>query len=260
VNVQDRIARLQALLARVTERAQAPRQANGESALAPEEPATAFAPIDTQALDEPDISVEVASPPPPDVEPLTDEEIVEDVEVVAAETTMIEVEAPPAHEEAHSRERMIAASPAPGLEIEEKEVESSAHTEVTVSHSHPVEAAEVEDVEEPPASSRRPIALEPKLEELAFGDAPPPGVTHTPPPESGRQMAVAPGDLEFEGELTGVRPKEPDAAATTGERTVASPELTIARAAEGAAAMFKGEAPVFKPLSFGELLDATLSL
>jgi len=53
--------------------------------------------------------------------------------------------------------------------------------------------------EEVPASSRRPIQLEPPLAERAFSDSAPP--PHPVPPESGRQVAVA----EFDGDLSGVR-------------------------------------------------------
>jgi hypothetical protein len=133
------------------------------------------------------------------------------------------------------------------------------------------EVIEVGD-EEPPASSRRPIALEPKLEELAFGEAAPAEtVAHTPPPESGRQVAAAPVGLDFDGEFTGVRPREPEDVAVTvlgdvpkaeAEAPVMNlaPEPTAAKLPATAAVTFEGTAPIFKPATFGELIDATLML
>jgi hypothetical protein len=113
--------------------------------------------------------------------------------------------------------------------------------------------------------------LEPKLEELAFGEAVPSEEPHAPPPESGRQVAAAPVELDFDAEFTGVRPKDAEPVPPPVEPKseppapllavdASAPELTSAHPVSGPAAVFEGKAPVFQPSTFGELLDATLSL
>jgi hypothetical protein len=259
VSVHERIAKLEAILARVTQRAAAPREAPRDGA------AHALAPT---LVDEPVISSEPITP----------------LDVEVSERTE---EAPMVVAEVESRERIVAApevsaepraddaEPIPiSVDTGERPVavrgeEASDSPEITVSsESEVIEVGE----EEPPASSRRPIALEPKLEELAFGEAPPAEtVAHTPPPESGRQVAAAPVDLDFDGEFTGVRPREPEEVAVTvlgdvpkpkAEAPVMNlaPEATAAKLPGTAAVTFEGAAPVFKPATFGDLLDATLML
>jgi hypothetical protein len=242
VSVHERIAKLEAILARVTQRAAAPREAPRDGA------AHALAPT---LVDEPVISSEPITP----------------LDVEVSERTE---EAPMVVAEVESRERIVAA---PEVSAERpvavRGEEASDSPEITVSsESEVIEVGE----EEPPASSRRPIALEPKLEELAFGEAPPAEtVAHTPPPESGRQVAAAPVDLDFDGEFTGVRPREPEEVAVTvlgdvpkpkAEAPVMNlaPEATAAKLPGTAAVTFEGAAPVFKPATFGDLLDATLML
>jgi hypothetical protein len=297
VTVDERVAKLGALLARVTERARAPRGPNGAGT----------SQSDTSAADVDDLLSassqdggavaltvdEPFSPPPAEVE-IVAEVTVDDEEAYdgpeAADTTLREV-----RDELPSRERMVAASPAvpvearrPAADEETKEIELPAvetgerptasraaepqlepDTEVPpeVILSEPQEAAEPEEAVEPPASSRRPIALEPKLEELAFGDAAPSEQPHAPPPESGRQVASPPVELDFEAEFTGVRPRDAEPAAPSPPFTavarpmdVSAPEVTTGQRKAGPAAVFEGAAPVFKPSTFGDLLDATLSL
>jgi hypothetical protein len=267
VSVRERIAKLEAILARVTERAAAPRETNGGGV-------AVHAPVDAGA-EEPVISAEPVTP--------LDVELAEQTEeapMVAEATLAVEVE---------SRERIIVAPAQRAEEREPEPVPISVDTgerpaasraaeadaaeapEITVSTvSEAPEVIEAGEEEEPPASSRRPIAIEPKLEELAFGEAAPvePG-PHTPPPESGRQVAAPPVDLDFEGEFTGVRPREPEAVAVTVLETseakerkpaVLAPEATAAKLSGAAPVIFEGSAPVFKPSTFGELLDATLML
>jgi hypothetical protein len=266
VNVRERIAKLEAILARVAERAAGPRETNGGGV-------AAHAPVDDGA-EEPVISTEPVTP--------LDVELAEQTEeapMVAEALPAVEVE---------SRERIIAASAAQRAEDREPEpvpisvderpaaartaeTDAADAPEITVSTVSDVpEVIETAEDEEPPASSRRPIALEPKLEELAFGEAAPvePG-PHTPPPESGRQVAAAPVDLDFEGEFTGVRPREPEAVAVTvleasaakeAAPAVLAAEATGAKLSGPAPVIFEGSAPVFKPSTFGELLDATLTL
>ena len=190
---------------------------------------------------------------------------------------------------ADSRERLVAAHPArpvdemtdvqilPPVVLREGERRHEVGTSVDV---------EEEPVEEPPTSSRRPIALEPPeppLEELAFGDAPPPPAAHTPPPESGRQVAAPPVDLEFDGDSTGVRSRPDEVPVIRKPAEIhrpaevalpppvpppkpappapLAPEVTRASLeAKGDMASYSGGAPAFKPATFGDLLDATLKL
>jgi len=113
-----------------------------------------------------------------------------------------------------------------------------------------------------PDSSRRPIQLQPRLEELAFGDTVEAKPPHPAPPESRRQVATS----EFDGELSGVR-ATPEiegghAAPTTPPAAAAPLQADVTRPAVGAAspAVFRGAPPVAKPATFGELLDLTLGL
>jgi hypothetical protein len=353
VTVRERVAKLGALLARVSERAQAPRRANGSGVSAPSDAAalpseegssdavdelmaSAASPAPPLVLDRAvDRVVDVAavdepfSPPPAEVEILSevevdDEEAPEETprtpptppaaspilsasasaSAPAAPRLVPPVSAePPGVEELPSRERMVAAMPValPGTRVppaqtsehdeETREVErpltletgerlaASAAPEVETETEGedadtevPPEVAVSAAADEPPASSRRPIALEPKLEELAFGEAVPSEEPHAPPPESGRQVAAVPVELDFDTEFTGVRPKDSEPASAPVEKRsdraspppidadASAPEVTAARHASGTAAVFEGHAPVFKPATFGELLDATLAL
>jgi hypothetical protein len=123
---------------------------------------------------------------------------------------------------------------------------------------------EMEEEEAAPSSSRRRVeppveSKEKPLEELAFGtESVPP--RHTPPPESGR-LPAAP---EFDQDVTGVRETS----------SLASPQVVVAEAVpvsepevlrpviagDGPVATFVGSPPVATPLTFGDLLDATLGL
>ena len=144
------------------------------------------------------------------------------------------------------------------------------------------------EIEEPaPSSSRRPIAAEEVAETYGEESAP----RHTPPPESGKQVAApsvhpssvrpsAPpppslgghtlqggwrepglGVPEISPTAGGVRlPTPPPAAAAQASGTRLSPDVTRPDlSAGGAVATFEG-APIAKPTTMGELLDLTLSL
>jgi len=270
VNARERIAKLEALLARVTERVKAPRSVEVETAnlrdtTRPPPPAD----VEVEVIEE----VRQVSEPPISID-ISDDEVQSSERVVAAPAERIgETDG----------ERMASAAPA--------EAAAEAHTEP---EPEPEPAPEVEVAPEPepepPASSRRPIVLESKLEDLAFGDAAPPEAPHTPPPESGRQVASPPVDLDFDSDFTGVRskeqgeaevvvvssvppPPEPErepepasapvdlAPAQVAPALVASaPEVTLPILPDAPVAVFEGSAPLFKPASLGELLDATLLL
>lgn len=193
----------------------------------------------------------------------------------AAEVPQREAERPPAFEASETGERLAAR----GVGMEEPDADTEVPPNVDVTDLGEASAVAAADDVEPPASSRRPIAptvIEPKLEELAFGDAAPTEEPHAPPPESGRQVAAAPVELDFESEFTGVRPRDSEPASAPVEKRSERPaaavepaavaaadrvETTAPRAADASRApAFVGTTPTFKPSSFGELLDATLSL
>ncbi len=300
MSAKEQIAKLEALLTRVSSRANEPRvagahaHAHAPTAAAPvaaPAPVPVAAPAPTPAPAP--VAVAVATPPIRVSEPEVD---------VAREAIEIPVAA-------KSDARLIAVKAVEPFDLDAP-VDSSATLTDAPRESIPVEevAAElevveeddVEDVEESaPSSSRRPIAPPPaeEIAETAFGAedlAEPP--RHTPPPESGRLPAapelspvIDAGDEDEVEVITGVHhtpaneratpDKEPDALARSGEHEgLSSPpdEVTPApavsrveltphvarpeRTASAAVADTLGQAMAFSPATFGELLDATLSL
>jgi len=242
MNVQERIAKLEALLARVTTRATEPRQAAVAGVAHAGGPAeddfvdVASSASPSRAANGP-ASAPLSRPvaPPPHVVaaapivtrevPELPEEETEEVELDAVELGSLPPAGPPAEDPTESRERMVAA---PAVDehtdvanlppVHKRDRDSDGPTVMRTSPREDdapelevAEAAEIDgDAEELPPSSRRPIhaeAPEPPLAELAFGDAPAPPMPHTPPPESGRQVSATPADLDFESEATGVRSK-----------------------------------------------------
>jgi hypothetical protein len=215
------IARLEALLARVRTRAVEPRaeaiHVVAPTAMAAPEPVVAPPQAPVFELDEPVEDLEstqqrsVPSRPGP---MRTEADIVVEVEVQATtqETVVaVPVEELAAPEALESRERLVAAEPA-APPVPEPVSASAAHPEpspvvaVEVEVEEIVsEVEEVEAIEEAPASSRRPVAPPPeeRLDEMAFGSVEPEPPRHTPPPESGR-LPAAP-EVEFDGDITGVR-------------------------------------------------------
>lgn len=309
MNVQERIAKLEALLARVSTRAGEPR--NGHAASPRVDVVVAAAPVAQPVpariepprvtVATPNVAVLPTSLPVVHAAPEEPEEIeLAATDLLSSPPPPVAAEAAPAMAEVsaasdeplESRERLVAApaveeltdvqSLPPVAEREEEPPPSDptvarAPTSMRVSEGPalelaPDDAPEVEvstsdlddggvvdvdmEADEPPASSRRPIALEPPLEELAFGDAAPPPAAHTPPPESGRQVAssaypeavqpsealaespeaptaaevsaASPG-LDFDGESTGVRAKA-DAEAAPAASPTAPPPAFVAEA------------------------------
>ena len=256
MSANEKIARLEELLARVQERASAPRANGGGAAFVaapqgapiaePPRPISSFPPETTADLraDEDDVDVEVST------------EMV-DIDVDVDEMGMpLESGAQP----------VAAQSPL----ADEGATEDSA----------PAQAAANEIQEPAPSSSPRPIASD-KPEAFEDESAP----RHTPPPESGKQVAspsVSPASLEGhtliggwrepglarEAGATGppVRVPAPPAGASlepiTAKRASVVPEVTRTELQGQSAevATFEGEAPSFKPSTFGELIDATLAL
>jgi hypothetical protein len=340
VNAGERLAKLEAILARVMDRAKALRGVRAESAAAP--PSIDGGRIDADGAEaRPDLlaasaSREILEQAPPVVIDVTPPPASVDVEVEVVDIR--EVSEPPipielsSEQEVQSSERIVSA-PEEALagEAEGERPASVAPTEGAadprIESSPDPESRHVPDyapdyvpdyLPEPPASSRRPIALESKLEDLAFGDAAPPEAPHTPPPESGRQVASPPAvDLDFDSDFTGVRSRASDSAegavvrshapssfpppaevapldpagggdsfdaGSGGAATVApasderakvraeveaavaplavaaTPDITLPSLPDAPVAVFEGNVPLFKPASFGELLEATLAL
>jgi hypothetical protein len=277
------LAKLEALLARVRQRADEPRSA------------TVVAVASTAEVDEPVEAIESSRRGPT----RTEADIVVEVEVQATtqETVVAvpveEVSAPAALE---SRERLVAAEPAPPpaaepeaaasaeLELEpspvvtlpideavdelvpdlapEPEEEQAEQTE----HDEPNEQEEQDEqnehVEEAPVSSRRPVAPPPeqRLDEMAFGSVEPAPPRHTPPPESGR-LPAAP-EVEFEGDITGVRDAARSAHPAAVPTTIAIvPAATLVELAPSdQVADVVSPAPAPEPTTFVGVLDQSLAL
>jgi hypothetical protein len=307
VSATDRIAKLEAILARVTERAKEPRGVYAASLRAIEStPAPASVEVEVEAEE-----IRPVSEPPVSIDVSGDDEMQSSERIIAAES-LAEADGPsvaaqleiaseayaepavePAPRYAPDPEATPVepeASPEPELMSQAASAErtpepESAHEPEPASEAGPSLHAPDVGEQEPPASSRRPIAVESKLEDLAFGDATAPEAPHTPPPESGRQIASPPVDLDFDGDSTGIRSKEQEDVEVTvigtpppppplpapveaavhepapPEVVVGAPEVTHAILPDApVAVVFAGSAPAFKPASFGELLEATLAL
>jgi hypothetical protein len=190
-----------------------------------------------------------------------------EVEVATAESATDEA---PVSEEHDSRERLVvaelvafeapepAAAPASASPIDVAELEVGTQGEVATQEEVGTQA------EQPPASSRRPVALQPeeRLAEMAFGTDEPPQRLHTPPPESGRVPAAPAAGFDVETDETGVRSSPPFSPRAT---EAFAPELVPEAkrpqlVPSDSVAEVIAEAQRFAPSTFVELLDASLSL
>jgi hypothetical protein len=268
VSSAEKIAKLEALLARVVSRAGEPRRRPNAFPVAPAA-FEAAPPVAVVEIDE----VDEATIPPPPMAPVrapapTEAEVVMEVDLLpdGAVDTVIGVAAEEVvvAESLGSRERLVAAapvpppSPAPVAEPEAPLLEVPSLREVAELEESPPELlAAVEEVEEAPLSSRRPVAPEPeeRLADLAFGAEEPAPPRHTPPPESGRLPAVP--AVEFDGDVTGVREATP---IVSRPRELVPEATRPALAPSDAVADLVGAAQRFAPASFAELLDASLAL
>jgi hypothetical protein len=286
VSAGQTIARLEALLARVQRRSAEPRTAARAFPVAaapvPVQAAEAAA-VDELLDEEPDhptipppaVAPVARAAPAPVVAPRTpvplpEEEAAAPAVAVADQALELSVDVDLAAEEpapaeppprpspapepmvvgeaAGSRERLVAAPAVTYGEPPSPAMPEPASAEMPAAAVASQPAAEEE---EPPVSSRRPLAPEPeeRLAEMAFGTTEPRPALHTPPPESGR-LPAAP-EAEFADEDTGVR---------TAVAPVV-PETTKAELIGGnAVAHVQGSVPAFKPATFAELLDASLAL
>ncbi len=268
------ISRLEALLARVRTRAAEPRSPVAEVVAAREADASQVgAPV--FELDEPveELETTQSRPVPQRAAPMvTEADIVMEVEVqtTTQETVLaVPVEEAVAPEPSESRERLVAAEPvaaAPASELEAPPV-------VAIQVEEQVEEISLEpavdEEEEAPVSSRRPDAPPPeaRLEEMAFGSAEPAPPRHTPPPESGRlpaapdAMSEPTSDVEFEGDITGVRSATKSAHPAAPVAVALPPEATIADLAPSdEVADVVGLSQASEPTTFVGMLDLSLAL
>lgn len=265
------IARLEALLARVRTRAGQPR-AVAPVAEEPAAPEVVAAPVGAPVfeLEEPveELETTQSRPVPSRTVPMrTETDIVMDVEVqtTTQETVLavpVEEMAPP--EPLESRERLVAAEPVSTASAAEPEPGPVAAAQAA-QIEEPVEELALEpaaeEVEEAPASSRRPVAPPPeeRLEEMAFGNVEPEPPRHTPPPESGRLPAAPEPEAEFDGDITGVRDAAKSAQAAAAVAIV--PEATIAELAPSEeVADVVGTPKTPEPATFVGMLDQSLAL
>ena len=246
------ISRLEALLNRVRTRAGEPRAAQTAAAHEPVAPAP-VAPPPVEEVE--DLETTQARPVPRQAEGRTNPDIVVEVEVqTSTQDTVLavpveEIQVPEATE---SRERLVAAEP---VAVESVAAEPEPSPEIIAS---------VEEIEEAPASSRRPVAPQPeeRLAEMAFGTEEPQPARHTPPPESGR-LPAAPSvsgesAAEFDGDVTGVR----EASKAAASQIV--PEVAVAYGADigpsDTVADVVGQARQPASMTFVAMLDASIAL
>lgn len=341
MNPQEKIAKLEGLLARVKERSEGQRP-NGAAAVAAKpahsvrpsaamaEPAMAeaeeelhlpttppgadtFAPEPERAAKPLVVSMPPlpetsgwSDPPPPETTidhpdtTIVSRASVDDSDVdveVSTEVVEIDIDEPalvhgergfvPAESGAQPVAEHVAEDPLPE-ELPEDLIETAtSHPPEALDFAPPPPANEV--VEPEPSSSPRPIAAEVdayEAAESAYEEESSP--RHTPPPESGKQVAAAPSvrpeplrkpslPPEFSGQgawrepgisiprepsrvppAAMVPPSVPPAAATVAPT---GPEVTRpALSSDVHVVAIEATAPSFSPATFGELLDATLSL
>ena len=304
MNTQEKVSRLEELLARIKTRSAEPRTtalAAGAPILiehAPDAVATASPPSALPVMAEAAQPVFPSEPPMASAHPVaaTDpittppepgEEFDSDAEV-SSEVVELDLD-----EAAY-----VSASEA-SAELIEVEDDEDAEPMTTQTSSYYPEALKTppprapvpvpaNEIEEPaPSSSRRPIASEEPESAFDAESAP----RHTPPPESGKQVASAspparrslpPASLEGQTLIggwrepgmagsgppgpsvtpyAGVRLPTAEAPPTRASGTRLSPDVSKPSLPLAAhVASIEGVPPAFKPSSFGDLLDATLAL
>ena len=285
MNTQQKIARLEDLLARIQNHAAEPRSAvQVAPVMVAHAPAVVASP---PAPSLPLVMLEAAEVMTPSLDPITtpppsnpDYDSDSDVEV-SSEVVEVDIDVD---------EPMLAAESGVNELIEVRDEEDEELAPNTQSSTDPPMALDVEEevraatpaneIEEPsPSSSRRPIASDHPAETYDDDSAP----RHTPPPESGKQVtpSIAPQPSapppSLEGHtliggwrepgaggapnivtgVTGVRvPAPAPVAAAPLSAEVSKPALP----ATAHVASIEGTPPAFKPSSFGDLLDASLGL
>lgn len=252
MNVQHRISTLQTLLQRVRVRAALPRvlarsgvSTDGAIAIDERAPVAKRAPVDEVA----DVT-EIGMRPLLGVTPSAAKEP-ESLEALPPLPVEPRVEAPPAlHLDSRSSEPVLEV-------VAEEEISGDI-----------ADLGDEDELAAAPISSRRPVSVAPRSSESEELERP-----VTAPPESGRQFA-AEQLPEYEADMTGVRarpdslPAAPQAPPTLVELseplTVEDPTrrtaVTRVDVAQVAVATMPTRAREFLPVTFGELLDATLAL
>jgi len=282
VSAGEQVAKLEALLERVTLRRNAPRV--GIAAVAADAPsppavleakAPTPAPAPVQAKSVASVPAKPETPPvpaavPAAIAPLPDRPTVS-ATIPTTRANMPEEAIPPAPitpvpatPPAASAPMVSSRGPAGDDEVEVEEGMAEVDLEGldegglsdSVADLDTVAAASA-DREEVPASSRRPIQLQAQRGELGFNEGPTETKLHPIPPESQRQVAI-PAASEAEEDLfkSGVRamPEIP------GAPLELKADVTRPTPVAASPAVFRGAAPEVKPSTFGELLDLTLSL
>jgi hypothetical protein len=246
VSPVEKIRTLEGLLARIRERAGAPAPAPAIAAAPP-----AIAPPPPSVEPTPPSSTSWADAVPPDVQVEVQEDI-DDVVVSAGEVVEVDIdvdEPMPAESGAH----LVAES------VMEARADARALSEDVAAD---VSAPPANEVEEPaPSSSPRPIEAEPYAE--------PSVPRHTPPPESGKQVAAP--SVKPEPRKSSVPPpseghtllggwREPGMALPAPIEPLVAQAVKPTLESNVAIPDFAGEAPSFGASSFGAILDATLSI
>jgi hypothetical protein len=230
---------------------------------APPPPARATLPLPPPSLPEPSLPEpslpEPSLPEPPPMRALlpTETDVVVEVESLPESVGDIVIDVAAEEgtigEPLDSVERLVAAEPLTGAVVEIPGPESLGEAPADL-------LAVVEAIEEPPVSSRRPVAPQPeeRLADMAFGAEEPSPPRHTPPPESGPLPAAPSMEPDADAaDVTGVR-EAPPIAPRTHELV---PEATRAELApHDAVADIVAEAQRFAPSTFAALLDASLAL
>ena len=231
--MNPRIEKLEALLSRIRGNAQAPRHAHAAPA-APSQSA------EVQIL-EPETQKSIPTPPPAERAPEPEIPLESRARLVAAPHA--ELEELEAEEVLELDDRHVVRE-----EEEELDADSSETAEVRVpaaalAASQTAKPQEPQEPEEaPPPSSRRPIA-EPaeSAQEAEIRVAP----LHTPPPESGKQVAAE--ALSFDDDLTGVREASraavPPAEASIQLQSLRSPAVPAPAPRDEMEAELPGSAP-----------------
>jgi hypothetical protein len=311
VTPQQQIAKLEGLLEQVRARAAAPRPVRVAAAPVADEAHAVAAEMHAVVVEPAAVPAAHAGAPaaqepaqatvPPDYEAESAREaearLARDGEAVAAaaaaaaevslEDAELEVlaepiiavarhEPAPAHVEPHeSRERLVAAEPLPAPEEPAPPALELEPEPAALAQAEEMPDSAVEDVvEQPPSSSRRPVAPQPeeRIADIAFGASEEAAAPrHTPPPESGK-LPAAPV-VEFDPDVTGVREapaipraepapiEETSPAAPVAMKAKLEPEVTRAElAASNAVAEIVGEAQRFHPSTMADLVDASLGL
>lgn len=198
--MNPQIQKLEALLARIKTNASAPR------AHAQAEPAAAHAgspSAEVELLPEPttQVSAQTAPPAQPPVEREIEVPLESRARLVAAPQVEVEEEEMEA-EVLELDDRHIVSEPPADSQDATKELNvAAAAAAARAVATAPPPAVEIE--EPPPPSSRRPIAEPAETPQEAEIQV----ATHTPPPESGKQVAAE--ALSFDDDLTGVREAKP---------------------------------------------------